>query len=75
MFGSEGVGLSKAILQASHGFFSIPMYGLTESLNVSVTVAICAHFARGARLRAMSKEGWLGQEYTDLTEQELRSLR
>ena len=39
-FGAEKEGLSKNILDQADGFISIPMYGFTESLNISVSVAI-----------------------------------
>lgn len=39
-FGTEKEGLSKEILQHADGFLTIPMVGFSESLNVSVSVAI-----------------------------------
>lgn len=39
-FGTERDGLSKEILDQADGFLKIPMVGFTESLNISVSVAI-----------------------------------
>ncbi len=39
-FGAEKEGLSKNIIDQADGFIKIPMYGFTESLNISVSVAI-----------------------------------
>ena len=39
-FGAEKEGLSKNILDQADGFIKIPMYGFTESLNISVSAAI-----------------------------------
>jgi len=39
-FGKETVGLSDTVIQAADGFLKIPMYGFTESLNISVSAAI-----------------------------------
>jgi tRNA (guanosine-2'-O-)-methyltransferase len=39
-FGKEDVGLSNTVLENADGFLKIPMYGFTESLNISVSAAI-----------------------------------
>jgi tRNA (guanosine-2'-O-)-methyltransferase len=39
-FGTERDGLSETVMQAADGFLKIPMYGFTESLNISVSAAI-----------------------------------
>jgi len=39
-FGKEIDGLSETVLEAADGFLKIPMYGFTESLNISVSAAI-----------------------------------
>jgi tRNA (guanosine-2'-O-)-methyltransferase len=39
-FGTEKEGLSATILKEADGFLKIPMYGFTESLNISVSAAI-----------------------------------
>ncbi|MCF8277394.1 MAG: RNA methyltransferase [Flavobacteriales bacterium] len=44
IFGNEKRGLSaQALRQADHCMY-IPMYGFTESLNISVSAAICLHY-------------------------------
>ncbi|NPA45295.1 MAG: RNA methyltransferase [Chlorobi bacterium] len=43
MFGSEGPGLSKLALDNADEFMKIPMYGFTESFNISVSAAIILH--------------------------------
>lgn len=40
LFGKESDGLSETVMDAADGFLKIPMYGFTESLNISVCVAI-----------------------------------
>lgn len=42
-FGTEEKGLSKEIIDNADLFMKIPMYGFTESLNISVTVAISTY--------------------------------
>ncbi len=43
VFGTEEWGLTPKALELADEFVSIPMYGFTESFNVSVSVAICLH--------------------------------
>jgi tRNA (guanosine-2'-O-)-methyltransferase len=43
LFGTELNGLSQQALQQADEFLRIPMTGFTESLNISVTAAICIH--------------------------------
>jgi tRNA (guanosine-2'-O-)-methyltransferase len=44
VLGSELNGLSEEALEISDEFVKIPMTGFTESLNISVTAAICVHY-------------------------------
>ncbi len=39
-FGKESDGLSDTVMNVADGFLKIPMYGFTESLNISVSAAI-----------------------------------
>ncbi|PKA83954.1 tRNA (guanosine-2'-O-)-methyltransferase [Ulvibacter sp. MAR_2010_11] len=39
-FGKENDGLSDVVMRQADGFLKIPMYGFTESLNISVSAAI-----------------------------------
>ena len=43
VFGTELEGLSATILDVADDFVKIPMFGFTESLNISVSVAIFLH--------------------------------
>jgi tRNA (guanosine-2'-O-)-methyltransferase len=47
VFGSELNGLSPIVLDRADEFLKIPMAGFTESLNISVTAAICIHHLTG----------------------------
>lgn len=40
VFGKESDGLSDTVMNSADGFLKIPMYGFTESLNISVSAAI-----------------------------------
>jgi len=39
-FGTERDGISDTVMNAADGFLKIPMYGFTESLNISVSAAL-----------------------------------
>jgi len=43
VFGTESTGLSDEAINLADEFVTIPMYGFTESFNVSVSVAICLY--------------------------------
>ena len=43
IFGTEATGLSDEAISLADEFVTIPMYGFTESFNVSVSVAICLY--------------------------------
>jgi tRNA (guanosine-2'-O-)-methyltransferase len=42
-FGSERPGLSKIVMDNADEFVKIPMYGFTESYNISVSAALCLY--------------------------------
>jgi len=44
VFGSELPGISDIIMNEADEFLKIPMYGFTESFNISVSAAIVLHF-------------------------------
>jgi tRNA (guanosine-2'-O-)-methyltransferase len=46
MLGSEKLGLSETALTLADDYVRIPMYGFTESFNVSVSAALCLHALR-----------------------------
>lgn len=56
-FGEESVGLSKDIIDQADGFLKIPMYGFTESFNISVTVALVLHHLT-TKLRKSQNIDW-----------------
>ncbi|MBS1652543.1 MAG: RNA methyltransferase [Bacteroidetes bacterium] len=43
VFGTEITGISDNIKQLADEFVTIPMYGFTESFNISVSAALCMH--------------------------------
>lgn len=43
VFGTELTGISEVVQQEADEFLKIPMYGFTESLNISVSAAIILH--------------------------------
>lgn len=43
VFGTELTGISKTVEENADGFMKIPMYGFTESFNISVSAAITFH--------------------------------
>lgn len=57
VFGTENVGLSEYALSHADEFVHIPMYGFTQSFNVSVSVALCLYHITTA-LRAANKISW-----------------
>lgn len=59
LFGNEATGLSEAAREACELSFRVPMVGMSESLNLSVSAAIAMYVTSAARRR------WLGQP-TDL---------
>jgi len=66
-FGSEAKGLSAEVMEAADDFIYIPIYGFTESLNISVSAAIIIQDLM-ARLRE-SELSW------QLTESEQEKLQ
>lgn len=54
VFGNEHTGVSEEALDLCDKTFSIPMYGMVQSLNVSVSVAVCIYEAlRQRELKGM----------------------
>lgn len=43
VFGTELKGISEEVIKHADGFLKIPMYGFTESFNISVSAAIILH--------------------------------
>ncbi|OFY87675.1 MAG: rRNA methyltransferase [Bacteroidetes bacterium RIFCSPLOWO2_12_FULL_35_15] len=42
-FGTELTGISETVLEHADEFVKIPMFGFTESFNISVSAALCIH--------------------------------
>ncbi|MBK6875945.1 MAG: RNA methyltransferase [Ignavibacteria bacterium] len=66
VLGNEHTGVSKEAIELSDLSFNVPMYGMVQSLNVSVTAAVCLYEA----LRQRSGKGMY--EKSQLTKKELR---
>ncbi len=65
VLGNEGDGLSEAALEHADAFVKIPMYGFTESYNLSVSAAICVYEITG-RMRKEVKGWQLNAEEKDI---------
>jgi len=61
MFGTEMTGLSNIAMENVDGFVKIPMYGFTESLNISVSASICL-YELSKRLKESDIEWQLTEE-------------
>jgi tRNA (guanosine-2'-O-)-methyltransferase len=57
VFGSELPGISEAIMHEADDFLKIPMYGFTESFNISVSAAIVL-YELAQKLREQTESGW-----------------
>jgi tRNA (guanosine-2'-O-)-methyltransferase len=57
VLGNESRGLPEPVVAACDETFSIPMYGLSQSLNVSVAAGIALHWAVETRRRVMGQSG------------------
>ncbi len=61
IFGKELEGLSDDAMAMADGYMKIPMYGFTESFNISVTVALCVHYLT-KKMRESSVDWHLSEE-------------
>jgi tRNA (guanosine-2'-O-)-methyltransferase len=57
LFGNEHDGLSDAAVAACHGTLGVPMFGFTESFNLSVTVALAMSRIAARRRAALGTPG------------------
>ena len=64
-FGKEDIGLSDELINRADTFLKIPMYGFTESLNISVSAAIILQYCSD-KLRNSEIEWNLSQEEKDI---------
>lgn len=67
LFGTEAEGLTDYALEQADERVKIPMYGFTESFNISVSAALCMNFL-GTKIRK-SESDW------KLSEDELEEIR
>lgn len=56
-FGTELTGITDVVKQEADEFVKIPMYGFTESFNISVSAALCLHYL-SHKLRFHSNINW-----------------
>ena len=68
LFGNEGDGLQETTMDACDGVFRIPMYGFTESFNISVSVGmvleqICAR--KREHLKLENKKGEISLQHQE----------
>lgn len=61
VFGTELEGLSDTAIQEADEYVKIPMYGFTESFNISVSAAICIHHL-SQKLRSSEIKWQLNEE-------------
>lgn len=64
VFGTETRGISKEVVSLADEFLKIPMYGFTQSFNISVSAAICLHHLSG-KMRNSDIKWKLTDEETD----------
>lgn len=57
MLGNEHSGLSSAAKQACNSYYQIPMFGMTESLNLSVAAAISLYETTQRKRNALQQSG------------------
>ena len=65
VFGTELEGVTETVLQHADGFVKIPMYGFSESFNISVSAAICLYDLT-TRLRSSDIEWSLSEEEKEI---------
>ncbi|MBP5327837.1 MAG: RNA methyltransferase [Bacteroidales bacterium] len=68
VFGTELTGLTREAIDGADAYVKIPMYGFTESFNISVCAALCL-FSTTERLRRGSDIRW------QMSEEELLELK
>ena len=67
-FGNELDGMTDELMSLCDETFKIPMFGFSESFNISVSVGICLHAAAAARRAALGAD-------SDLTPDQRAALR
>ena len=64
IFGTELTGISDSVKDNADSFVQIPMFGFTESFNISVSVALCLH-SLTAKLHASDSDWHLNDTEKD----------
>jgi tRNA (guanosine-2'-O-)-methyltransferase len=66
IFGTEIDGISKEVIDIADEFVKIPMYGFTESYNVSVSAALCLYELSGRMRKELPNYHIREEERTDV---------
>ena len=66
VFGTELTGISKDVEEAADEFVKLPMYGFTESFNISVCAALCMHQLSSRIRKEVSDYGLSDLEKEDI---------
>ncbi len=61
VFGTEQDGISQGVLDIADEFIKIPMFGFTESFNISVSAALCM-YDLSHKIRTKVKDPYLSEE-------------
>lgn len=74
LFGTEATGLSDEALAAADGYVTIPMFGFTESFNISVSVSLCLYHIISTLHQSSLSWQLSREEYDDLQLQWLKKV-
>jgi len=66
LYGTEMHGLTQTALDSADTYVKIPMYGFTESFNISVTVALCLFYLSEKLRHSKIKFGLTAHEKADV---------
>lgn len=66
VFGTELTGISKDVEEMADDFVKLPMYGFTESFNISVCAALCMYELRGRLQKEVPNYGLQTSEKEDI---------
>jgi tRNA (guanosine-2'-O-)-methyltransferase len=65
VFGNEHEGISPQMVAACDQHFYVPMYGFSQSFNISVATALAVHYAVSQRVRIFGANGDLASDDMD----------
>jgi tRNA (guanosine-2'-O-)-methyltransferase len=66
VFGTEIDGITEDVIKMADDFVKIPMYGFTESYNISVSAALCLYEITGRMRKEVKEFSIQGEERTDI---------